>query len=223
MASIPSSYVTSVLHNGVGRYVCQLQRITFKFCKSHGSSRGVRDYIEKNLLLFTRSNPGIMVYLKPRRFRTPCLVGEYLNGNMVDLPAANQSVDEISQWVEHLRCRSGHHIIRLLKTWHTDHPSIQGMWTPFTNKPTELNITNFPDNENYRCPPTAISATDLIFHLQHSDNQPLESGKSQLPVNDKSQPLVGGSLMDEKSELFLGGKNCQPVDACDVDFSNKIH
>jgi len=40
--SIPSDFVKSVLHNGVGRYVCQLQRLTIKFCKSHASSRGVR-------------------------------------------------------------------------------------------------------------------------------------------------------------------------------------
>jgi large subunit ribosomal protein L43 len=30
------------LKNGLGRYMCQLQRITLKFCKNHGSSRGVR-------------------------------------------------------------------------------------------------------------------------------------------------------------------------------------
>lgn len=27
---------------GVGRYVCQLQRVTLKFCKSHGASLGAR-------------------------------------------------------------------------------------------------------------------------------------------------------------------------------------
>ena len=42
MASIPADYVRSVLQNGVGRYVCQLQRITLKFCKSQADSRGVR-------------------------------------------------------------------------------------------------------------------------------------------------------------------------------------
>jgi len=40
--SLPSAYIKSVLHNGVGRYVCQMSRITFKFCKSKGDSRGVR-------------------------------------------------------------------------------------------------------------------------------------------------------------------------------------
>ena len=39
---IPSNFIKSVLQNGVGRYVCQLQRITLKFCKSSGNSKGLR-------------------------------------------------------------------------------------------------------------------------------------------------------------------------------------
>lgn len=38
-----------------------------------------RDFIEAELLQFTRSNPGIVVYLQPRRHRTPRLVAEYCN------------------------------------------------------------------------------------------------------------------------------------------------
>ena len=40
--AVPSAYIKTVLHNGVGRYVCQVARITFKFCKRKGDSRGVR-------------------------------------------------------------------------------------------------------------------------------------------------------------------------------------
>jgi hypothetical protein len=45
-SSQPSEYISANLANGVGRYVCQLQRITFKFCKEHPSSRGIRFYIK---------------------------------------------------------------------------------------------------------------------------------------------------------------------------------
>lgn len=41
-SSQPSEFITTNLHNGVGRYVCQLQRVTFKFCKEHPNSRGMR-------------------------------------------------------------------------------------------------------------------------------------------------------------------------------------
>ena len=44
-SSQPSEYISANLANGVGRYVCQLQRITFKFCKEHPSSRGIRFFL----------------------------------------------------------------------------------------------------------------------------------------------------------------------------------
>ena len=40
--AIPKDYVKNVMQNGVGRYVCQLKRITFRFCKEHGGSRHAR-------------------------------------------------------------------------------------------------------------------------------------------------------------------------------------
>lgn len=36
-----------------------------------------REFIENHLLDFTRKNPGIVVYLKPRRHRKPVLYAEY--------------------------------------------------------------------------------------------------------------------------------------------------
>lgn len=41
-SSQPSEFINTNLENGVGRYMCQLQRVTFKFCKENPASRGVR-------------------------------------------------------------------------------------------------------------------------------------------------------------------------------------
>ena len=41
-SSQPAEFINANLANGVGRYVCQLQRVTFKFCKETPSSRGIR-------------------------------------------------------------------------------------------------------------------------------------------------------------------------------------
>lgn len=76
-SSQPAEYISTTLANGVGRYVCQLQRITFKFCKEHPSSRGIREFIENDLVDFARKNPGIVVYLQPKRHRKPKLFAEY--------------------------------------------------------------------------------------------------------------------------------------------------
>ncbi|KAG0424779.1 hypothetical protein HPB47_028000 [Ixodes persulcatus] len=129
MAHKASGYIKTTLNNGVGRYVCQLQRLTLKFCKTHGSSRGIREYIEKELVDFARQNPGIVVYLKPRRHRDPVVVAEYLNGERDTMRVADQSSAELVKWIEYLRTRSGMPIVRLRKFAHTDHPSIQGKCT----------------------------------------------------------------------------------------------
>lgn len=75
--STPADYIRTNLHNGVGRYVCQLQRVTLKFCKEHPNSLGMREFIEADLLNFARKNSGIVVYLQPIRHRRAKIFAEY--------------------------------------------------------------------------------------------------------------------------------------------------
>lgn len=75
--SQPAEYINTNLENGLGRYVCQLQRVTFKFCKEHPASRGIREFIENDLVDFAKKNPGTVVYLQPRRHRKPKVFAEY--------------------------------------------------------------------------------------------------------------------------------------------------
>lgn len=147
MAHKAIAFIKAPLYNGVGRYVCQLQRLTLTFCKTHGSSRGMREYIERELVNFARENPGIVVYLKPRRHRDPYIVGEYLNGQRDMMRVNGLSASELVKWVDHFRTRSGEPIALINKYLRTDYPSIQGFWTPFTNRPTEQNLIKFPNEE----------------------------------------------------------------------------
>ncbi|KAJ8316801.1 hypothetical protein KUTeg_004705 [Tegillarca granosa] len=156
-STIPSAFLKNVLHNGVGRYVCQLQRITLSFCKSHGSSRGMRDFIENHLLEFTNANPGVVVYLKPRRHKAPRIVEA--------ITVHNAQMDEICKWVEFMKTRSGEKILRLEKKWHTDNPSIQGIWDPTVNKSTSLNIAEFPSEEFSKFIETEQSTTEKLREL----------------------------------------------------------
>lgn len=74
---LKSGFIRAPLQNGLGRCINQLQRITIKFCKNHGGSRGMRDFIENQLVDFAKFNPSVVVYVKPRRHRSPVLVAEY--------------------------------------------------------------------------------------------------------------------------------------------------
>lgn len=52
---LPSGFPSLPLKNGIGRTVCQLKRITIKFCKSYGNSQGIR-YVYLQFFEIIRDN-----------------------------------------------------------------------------------------------------------------------------------------------------------------------
>lgn len=101
-----------------------------------------------------------------------------VNGNVVQLTMARQSPVEVCQWLEHLRCRSGEQIIRLRKTWHTDMPSVQGIWTPFTNLDPHLAVTSLP-NEQLSLRAAPESATDYVLKLARENVEAVSDDTTQ--------------------------------------------
>lgn len=181
---VPSTFLKSVLHNGIGRYICQLQRMTFKFSKSHGSSNGLREYIEKDLIDFAKSNPGVVIYLKPRRIGPPSITAEYLNGQTHYRAFPKVPRDEILKYVEYFRTQAGYSTSRIIKNIHTDTPSIQGVWTPFTHKSTLLNITEFPNEELSKAKTFFPSATEQLLEIAKATNEAqVENEKEQKNVD----------------------------------------
>ncbi|XP_076164851.1 mitochondrial ribosomal protein L43 [Ptiloglossa arizonensis] len=157
---------------GIGRYVCQLQRITLKFCKNHGSSLGIRQFLENDLIDFAKDNPGVVVYVKPRRHRSPVIKAEYLNGEIQWMNVAKYSHKDIIQFMELLRTQ--YHdgsSLRLLKLWHTNFPSIQGPWTPFTFKDPSLNHANFPNKELGKYIMHKSTATEELIRLYENQQE----------------------------------------------------
>ncbi|XP_053166678.1 39S ribosomal protein L43, mitochondrial [Hemicordylus capensis] len=148
----PSRFLASVLRNGVGRYVCQLQRLTLTLSRNAQSSRGAREYIEEKVVDFARQNPGIVVYVTPKKCRVPTVVAEYLNGTVREECLTSKTADEIASIIHKLASQSGLEIIRIRKPFHTNNPSIQGQWHPFTNKPSVLNIQAIQEKQSLQPP-----------------------------------------------------------------------
>ncbi|XP_058477182.1 39S ribosomal protein L43, mitochondrial [Solea solea] len=134
----PSRFLRSVLQNGLGRYVCQLKRISIIFSKTHPSSLGVREYIEEGVVDYAKKNPGTVVYVSPQTSTVPKIVAEYLNGNVREEIVIRKTPQQISELFTKLTSQSGLDIIRIRKPNHTDSPSIQGQWHPFTNRPPSI-------------------------------------------------------------------------------------
>lgn len=132
---IPRSILKAPLANGIGRHICQLQRITFSFCKTNMKSLEMRNFIDNYLVQFTTENPGIVVYVKPVRGKAPNIKAEYLNGFIEHKYIAHQKADIILRWVDSLRTRSGNGVLPIYKRWRTQFPSMQGIWHPELHKP----------------------------------------------------------------------------------------
>ncbi|EGW13045.1 39S ribosomal protein L43, mitochondrial [Cricetulus griseus] len=60
---------------------------------------------------------------------------EPVNGTVREENVNSKSVAEIASLVQKLADQSGLDVIRIRKPFHTDSPSIQGQWHPFTNRP----------------------------------------------------------------------------------------
>jgi len=132
------------LRNGVGRFVPQLARITFKFCKEYGGSNGVRQFIQQDVVQLAKDNPSFVVYLKPRRHRSPVLVAEFLNGERHWQSLQNKTCDEVGAWVDYYRTHSGREFMDQHKMTYTDHASIQGYWHPHVHTDPALATASLP-------------------------------------------------------------------------------
>ncbi|KAG7267649.1 hypothetical protein CRUP_002017 [Coryphaenoides rupestris] len=133
-----SRFLQSVLRNGVGRYVGQLKRVSIVFSKNGQSSLGIREFIEEGVVDYATKNPGTVVYVTPSPCRIPRIVAEYMNGNVREKTVTSKTSKEISEILTQMANQSGLDIIRIRKPFHTDNPSIQGQWHPFTHRPPSI-------------------------------------------------------------------------------------
>jgi len=167
---LKSGYVAAPLANGIGRYVPQCLRMTLKFCKSKGDSKGVREFIENHAVDFARRNPGTVLYLKPRRHRSPVLVAEYLNGGREWISLTAMPCEEVIRWIEVSRTAAGYGEMHFKTYQHSDTPSIQGPWNPFTHESPSKNVMQFPHEEMRDPINLKPTATDIIKKM-YGDGQ----------------------------------------------------
>lgn len=133
--------------------------------------------MENRLLEFSEANPGVVVYVKPRRHRQPVIVGEYLNGERHWLPTRNFTEQQLSKWVDLMRTQNENSsAVRRRKHWQTNWPSIQGAWTPFTHQHPELTDAIFPDRKFSLPVNHTPTATEIL--LEMFKKQQLEDGVS---------------------------------------------
>lgn len=158
-----TGFLKNAYYQGHGRYVNQIARLTLKFCKTSGSSREVRKFIETRLVDVARQNPGCVIYVKPRLFKSPAITADFLNGSEQYVGLHRMSCAQVEAWMSWFLTRSGQELYKLKKNTTSYRPSIQGIWTPFYFRDPKLNVTEFPSEELSICKPLRPSATEQLI------------------------------------------------------------
>ncbi|CAJ0566209.1 unnamed protein product, partial [Mesorhabditis spiculigera] len=163
-----TDHVKQPSFNGVTRYIPQVHRITFRFCKQSEGSVGVRNFVEERLISMAERHPSCVLYTQPIRNSNPTIRAEYANGRIVQMEATGLSMEEIEKDVRLILSRSGLPIVKLEGRQSSTAPSIQGQWTPFTWQPARMANAQLLDPEFTAHKTVKQSASDFILeHHQH--------------------------------------------------------
>jgi hypothetical protein len=68
-----------------------------------------------------------------------------VNGGREWFSLQNMSREEVAKWLEVYRTSAGYGEMHFKNYHHTDCPSVQGVWNPFTNQSAQTNVMQFPN------------------------------------------------------------------------------
>ena len=116
------------------RGVRQLQKVTVKYCRQSGSSKGARALLQEGgLPQWCRENPDIQIETEVKAGRHPLLVAEFLQNEKV-VSIRNDSSEGILSRLNALKDESGIPYSRFKKPVISSNPSLQGTWASSTAK-----------------------------------------------------------------------------------------
>jgi hypothetical protein len=117
--------------NGVGHFILPLQRVSFTYCSHSGDSRGIREYLSKNLPALATSNPTVEFVIEPRWGRFPQIQAWFLAGHTKQLCVKNMSPAKVHESFLKLRNSSGRPLRRFRQGVDSYAPAIRPLWSPF--------------------------------------------------------------------------------------------
>ncbi|KAJ5599477.1 54S ribosomal protein L51 [Penicillium hetheringtonii] len=105
--------------NGVGAFILQCKRLDFHYCNFGGSSRGMLNFLTKDLAAFAREHPQIEIR------------GHYINGLEKAICVRNLEPTEIMKKTMILKEASGEKLKRTKKPVTSLNESVRGIWSPY--------------------------------------------------------------------------------------------
>ncbi|CAJ0930384.1 unnamed protein product, partial [Mesorhabditis belari] len=163
-----TDFVKQPAFNGVSRFIPQMHRITFRFCKQSEDSVGMRNFIESRLVSLAQEHPYLVIYAQPIRNTTPTIRAEYGNGRIVHLSSSGLPLEQIEKDVQLMISRSGLPVVKFEGRQTASVPSIQGEWTPFTWQPARMTNAELMDEEFSKHKSVKQTVSDFVLeHGRH--------------------------------------------------------
>lgn len=108
----------------------QLKELLIRYSDLDGSSRGVREWIRKDLVVLATKNPDLSIKTELKRAVHPFLRGTYQNGNTKTICIKNIPPEEVHSYAMDLRNQVGRKTSSngYKKPVFGTRPSIQGEW-----------------------------------------------------------------------------------------------
>jgi len=159
------------MNNGVA----QLEKVTLRYCKQGGSSRGMRyellivdltffscihrGFIAERLMPFAVEHPKLKWETTIRNGKHPIVIGQFICGSQKQIDCRGKDERAITKIIDGLRQQSGRKQVRLDKPTYSLQPSIQGYWQPFQDYQTHIVDDDAPEAEQQQeTPPLAASS-----------------------------------------------------------------
>lgn len=104
----------------------------------------------------------------------------------------NFSREEVYKYLNLLSTESGRPEARLKCYTMSAFPSVQGVWTPFTNKDHKLNTATFPNKDLSQPANIPPSATELLLELykKQKDEEKLVADKQEVKQIETQKAAV---------------------------------
>eukprot|EP00605_Chrysophyceae_sp_TOSAG23-4_P001247 GSChrysophyteH1.ASY1.ANO1.1358.1 assembled CDS len=124
------------------RGVKQLRELVVRYSDIDGSSRGIREWIKKDLTGLAAANPETIFRTELKRCKHPFLRGVYINGNEKTIGVKNLEADAIQNYALDLRNQIGrkNSSTGYKRPILSSRPSIQGEWHERMNMNFDLKV-----------------------------------------------------------------------------------
>ncbi|KAG5356851.1 54S ribosomal protein L51 [Yarrowia sp. C11] len=120
--------------NGVGNFVLQCKKVTFRYCNWGGSSEGMRQYLDKNLQKIAAQNPEIE-FVAVKDIGHPFIRGEFVNGAEKTICCKNKHPRFIDGKFEMLKSTDGAPRKQMKSPVESINESVRGIWSPYHTNP----------------------------------------------------------------------------------------